>query len=145
MFDSASNPHRRYNPLSREWVLVSPHRTQRPWQGQVEPSVQEQRPAYDPTCYLCPRNERAGGKRNPEYEQTFVFTNDFAALLPDGPDDVDDSDPLLHVQCVPRAEQHPPDKTRPDLREPRSDDGGEQPSPSRANLGDRARSAPCRA
>ncbi|MDQ6898135.1 MAG: UDP-glucose--hexose-1-phosphate uridylyltransferase [Candidatus Dormibacteraeota bacterium] len=98
MFDPASNPHRRYNPLSREWVLVSPHRTLRPWQGQVDPPGQKQLPAYDPACYLCPRNERAGGKRNPEYEQTFVFTNDFAALLPDGPRVVDDSDPLLHVQ-----------------------------------------------
>ena len=98
MLDPAGSPHRRYNPLSREWVLVSPHRTQRPWQGQVEPPVQEQRPAYDPTCYLCPRNERAGGKRNPEYEQTFVFTNDFAALLPDGPGEADDSDPLLQLQ-----------------------------------------------
>ena len=85
MFNLSSHPHRRYNPLSREWVLVSPHRTQRPWQGQVEQRAPEQRPAYDPACYLCPGNERAGGERNPAYESTFVFTNDYAALLPDTP------------------------------------------------------------
>ena len=86
MFNLSNHPHRRYNPLSREWVLVSPHRTQRPWQGQVEQTAPEQRPAYDPTCYLCPGNQRAGGERNPAYEHTFVFTNDFAALLLDTPD-----------------------------------------------------------
>lgn len=85
MFDLKSHPHRRYNPLTREWVMVSPHRTQRPWQGQVEQIAPEQRPTYDPTCYLCPGNERAGGERNPPYENTFVFTNDYAALLPDTP------------------------------------------------------------
>lgn len=72
--------HRRFNPLSNEWVLVSPHRTQRPWQGAVERTTIEQRPEYDPTCYLCPRNERAGGVRNPHYASTFIFDNDFAAL-----------------------------------------------------------------
>ena len=76
-------PHRRWNPLLREWVLVSPHRTQRPWQGQVAATAAPQQVAYDPTCYLCPGNERAGGARNPKYTQTFVFTNDYAALLPD--------------------------------------------------------------
>lgn len=85
MFKLNSHPHRRYNPLTREWVLVSPHRTQRPWQGQVEQPAPEQRPTYDPSCYLCPGNERAGGAVNPRYEQTFVFTNDYAALLPDSP------------------------------------------------------------
>jgi UDPglucose--hexose-1-phosphate uridylyltransferase len=78
-----SNPHRRYNPLTSEWILISPHRTERPWLGQVEKIPAESRPAYDPNCYLCPGNERAGGKRNPTYEDTFVFDNDFAALLPD--------------------------------------------------------------
>jgi UDPglucose--hexose-1-phosphate uridylyltransferase len=86
MFNLSNHPHRRYNPLSREWVLVSPHRTQRPWQGQVEQTAPEQRPAYDPTCYLCPGNQRAGGVHNPAYTGTFVFTNDYASLLLDTPD-----------------------------------------------------------
>lgn len=77
-----NQPHRRLNPLTRDWVLVSPHRTRRPWLGQVEKPPVEDLPAYDPTCYLCPGNERAGGARNPEYTSTFVFDNDFAALLP---------------------------------------------------------------
>jgi UDPglucose--hexose-1-phosphate uridylyltransferase len=85
MFSLNDHPHRRYNPLLREWVLVSPHRTKRPWQGQVEAPAREDRLAYDPTCYLCPGNERAGGARNPAYDATFVFTNDYAALLPDTP------------------------------------------------------------
>lgn len=80
MFDS---PHRRYNPFTREWVLVSPQRTQRPWQGQVEKRTQAGLPSYDPDCYLCPSNARAGGVRNPNYDGTFVFDNDFPSLLPD--------------------------------------------------------------
>lgn len=75
-------PHRRQNLLTGEWVLVSPQRTQRPWQGQVESAAAEQRPAHDPACYLCAGNERAGGLRNPHYTSTFVFDNDYAALLP---------------------------------------------------------------
>jgi UDPglucose--hexose-1-phosphate uridylyltransferase len=78
-----SSPHRRFNPLTREWVLVSPHRTERPWQGQTEPPEQQPSQPYDPNCYLCPGNTRAGGARNPSYSQTFVFDNDFAALQPD--------------------------------------------------------------
>ena len=80
-----ANPHRRYNPLSDEWVLVSAGRTERPWQGSHETSVSEDRPRYDPTCYLCPGNDRADGATNPRYDGTFVFTNDFAALRPDSP------------------------------------------------------------
>lgn len=78
-----NNPHRRYNPLTGEWVLVSPHRAKRPWLGQVEKPAVETLPEYDPACYLCPRNERAGGISNPDYKGTFAFKNDFAALLPD--------------------------------------------------------------
>ncbi len=81
--DVLSAPHRRYNPLTDEWVLVSAERTRRPWQGDQLAPVLEDRPAYDPDCYLCPGNARAGGGRNPSYERTFVFTNDFAALRPD--------------------------------------------------------------
>ena len=84
-FALAEHPHRRFNPLTREWILVSPHRTKRPWQGQTEKPVEEERPSYDPHCYLCPGNERAGGARNPDYRGTFVFDNDFAALLPGTP------------------------------------------------------------
>jgi UDPglucose--hexose-1-phosphate uridylyltransferase len=80
-----SSPHRRFNPLTREWVLVSPHRTERPWQGQTEPQEPESTQSYDPNCYLCPGNTRAGGAHNPSYSHTFVFDNDFAALQPDTP------------------------------------------------------------
>ncbi len=78
-------PHRRYDPLGGSWVLVSPHRTKRPWQGQTEETETESLPEYDPGCYLCPGNPRAGGKRNPDYRGTFVFDNDFSALLPETP------------------------------------------------------------
>ena len=76
-------PHRRWNPLRGEWIVVSPNRTQRPWQGQTEEKSGPAALQYDPNCYLCPGNTRAGGKVTPKYEQTFVFDNDFAALLPD--------------------------------------------------------------
>lgn len=79
------HPHRRFNPLTREWVLVSPHRTQRPWQGAVEALPAVERPRYDPSCYLCPGNMRVGGVLNPQYSSTFVFENDFAALKRDVP------------------------------------------------------------
>ncbi len=76
-------PHRRYNALSGEWVLVSPERAQRPWQGEVTSLERPRQPAYDPACHLCPGNERAGGRRNPRYESTYCFDNDFPALLAD--------------------------------------------------------------
>ena len=79
------NPHRRFNPLKREWVLVSPNRTQRPWQGQMEKPTAPAALTYDPECYLCPGNSRAGGVHNPRYTSTFVFENDFAAMKLDAP------------------------------------------------------------
>ena len=84
-------PHRRLNLLTGEWVLVSPHRARRPWLGQVEKTPPENLPAYDPTCYLCPGNERSGGIRNPAYPGTFVFPNDFSALLPPEPIQTDEA------------------------------------------------------
>lgn len=81
-------PHRRYDPLSDQWVLVSAGRTKRPWLGHKERrAVTEGRPPFDPDCYLCPGNTRASGARNPEYASTYVFTNDFAALRPDAGDE----------------------------------------------------------
>lgn len=74
--------HRRLNPLTGDYVLVSPHRNQRPWQGKLERIQAETRPTHDPNCYLCAGNARAGGQRNPDYSGTFVFDNDFAALMP---------------------------------------------------------------
>ena len=86
MFDLGEYSHRRFNALTGEWLVVSPHRTKRPWQGQQEKPNKDVPPRYDPKCYLCPTNERAGGNKNPDYKNTFVFDNDFAALQPDAPD-----------------------------------------------------------
>ena len=101
MFDWAQDPHRRFNPLSREWVLVSPHRTQRPWQGQVEAGPPDRLPTYDPSCYLCPGNPRVGGVKNPPYTETFVFENDFAALRPGTPVGCFEQNDLLIAQSEP--------------------------------------------
>ena len=101
MLDVAADPHRRLNPLTGEWVLVSPHRTQRPWQGQVERVPEEVLAPYDPGCYLCPGNERAGGRRNLQYTDTFVFDNDFAALLAGTPPGATNRSNLLVAEAEP--------------------------------------------
>jgi len=99
-FEAAEHPHRRYNPLMDEWLLISPHRSQRPWQGGREKLPPDHRPAYDPKCYLCPGNIRANGDSNPHYEGTFVFTNDFAALLPNVPEAAERAKPLFQFKSV---------------------------------------------
>jgi UDPglucose--hexose-1-phosphate uridylyltransferase len=90
-----SKPHRRCNPLTGEWILVSPHRTKRPWKGAIELQPPEKLPEYDPSCYLCPGNPRASGQINPEYTSAFVFTNDHAALLPNVGNEKETEDDLF--------------------------------------------------
>ncbi len=97
-FNIEEHPHKRLNPLTGDWILVSPHRAKRPWQGQVEKTIPDQRPKYDPKCYLCAGNERAGGKINPDYKGTFVFTNDFSALLTDTPGGIVDNGDLFQAR-----------------------------------------------
>lgn len=97
-----SAPHVRWNPLRREWVLVSPHRTARPWRGQIEPPGDAAAvPAHDPSCYLCPGVARASGHVNPAYESTFVFDNDFPALLAAAAADLEDDGGLLVARREP--------------------------------------------
>jgi UDPglucose--hexose-1-phosphate uridylyltransferase len=125
-FDLQQNPHRRFNPLTREWVLVSPHRTQRPWQGQTEKLSFETRPRYDPKCYMCPGNLRAAGARNPLYEGIFAFDNDYPSLLPNTPAGRYEEKGLLlaesetgvcRVMCFsPRHDLTIPQMERPDIR-----------------------------
>lgn len=91
--------HKRFNILTGEWVLVSPHRAKRPWQGQNEEVKNEKKPTYDESCYLCSGNTRINGKVNPNYKDVFVFTNDFAALQKDSPD-FEVNDGLLIAQSV---------------------------------------------
>jgi UDPglucose--hexose-1-phosphate uridylyltransferase len=86
VFDFNSHTHRRFNPLLNSWVMVAPHRTQRPWHGAQEAEGDGNLPTYDPQCYLCPGNKRAKGNVNPKYTTTFIFENDYAAVKQDQPD-----------------------------------------------------------
>lgn len=98
--EDLNQPHRRYNALTGDWILVSPHRTQRPWQGQQEKNAGDDRPEYESGCYLCPGNTRAGGAANPAYTEPFVFTNDYAAVLPDGKPLAFEGDDLFRAEGV---------------------------------------------
>ena len=94
-FDFAQSPHRRHNLLTDEWVLVSPQRNQRPWQGQTEAAPSSLSQMYDATCYLCPGNTRMGGEQNPQFKDVFVFANDFPALTPSASQRTASEDPLF--------------------------------------------------
>ncbi|MCX6071782.1 MAG: UDP-glucose--hexose-1-phosphate uridylyltransferase [Chloroflexi bacterium] len=101
MHDLRASSHRRCNPLTGEWVLVSPQRLARPWLGRVDPPASAARPTHDAGCYLCPGNTRAGGERNPNYTSTYVFTNDFPALIPASKVDAQAPRPLFQVAPQP--------------------------------------------
>ncbi len=100
MFDIKEHPHIRKNLLTGEWVMVSPHRTKRPWQGKVETVPDDNRPAYDANCYLCPGNKRADGSMNPAYSDSFVFQNDYSAILPGTVDGFINESNLLKAESV---------------------------------------------
>ncbi len=113
-FNAADHPHRRYNPLRGEWILVSPHRAKRPWQGQEDAPEASHTSGYDPACYLCPGNRRITGHTNPDYKNAYVFDNDFAALTPDAPRPTY-GDPLFQItaaQGVSRVICYSPDHAK---------------------------------
>lgn len=99
-FGPNTTPHRRFNPLANEWVIVSPHRINRPWRGQVEKPTEKELPVYDKNCYLCPGNTRSTGIKNPKYTNTYVFTNDFQAIFLSSHLLSQSKDPLFKISSI---------------------------------------------